>query len=45
MIVFLATACAAAAVLVGCATGQMAGVGYGMLIASAFIFFGIILEK
>lgn len=43
-ITLLATAAAVAAVLVGCATGQMVGVGYGMLIASAFVFFGMLLE-
>ena len=43
MVVFLATAAAVAAFLVGTSTGQMMGVGYGMLIASAFVFFGILL--
>ena len=44
-ITILATAAAVAAYLVGAATGQMAGVGYGMLIASAFVFFGMIIGE
>lgn len=42
-VTILATVAAVAAVMVGASTGQMVGVGYGMLIASAFVFFGILL--
>ena len=45
MVVFFAVAAAVVAFLVGTATGQMVGVGYGMLIASAFVFFGILLGE
>jgi hypothetical protein len=42
-ITLIATAGAIVAFLVGCASGQMAGVGYGMLVASGMIFVGMLI--
>lgn len=41
-VAIITTVGAATAFLIGCATGQMAGVGYGMLVASGMIFAGMI---
>jgi hypothetical protein len=44
MVVIISTLVAIVAFLVGTATGQMAGVGYGMLIGALAVGIGMVLE-